>query len=1030
MSKRIQSTISYFGLCVIMLSGGLAFGQDFDLTGIGISGSRTGLDIEVRSGDSAYVVISFEGDELLNVTGLCLGEANLNEMGLYFYSNSSPHPDYLVGSSTLTIDSTEVEVDLLSFPHRLRFAIRIPNVQDTVLCLQVRAGIYAINQSDDVVTSDVWVSHAQQGNEAAILNPVEEGYITFLFVSHEIDTRPVMNYPARGDTIGRFVTFDYDLPVNALPGTLTLQFAKRYPNFPTTYQTLFLSNIESGRNHLLDLDLLNLYASEEIDSIQGFTQLYHDSLYQIRMGYRLIDGRLSDSLLIDVRTDLYTNDAVFLSPGQGVSSVFPDIPVIFRLSESADTVKLIFEADTISPVVDLASPHILTLIPDVNTSGLHEIILDGRAIGWQSPYVATSNNGPVDSIKTQVIYNVTLEYGDRFGNLPQSRTNEGYIWPEDNQTIPPRIIHPNNTADNRTFWIEIEVPETPALGSVRLRFDALGSDPGSPHIIYLETLESAGSIGFYLNALALDNSNPPVTRVEGGNSLVDGIQYVFQAFYSDAAGNPEASAYQLAYFDDSTKPPIIYSPEYQDTMSLSGINVVFAQPEDAIPGTLRLIFSQTGGEIIDPLSPRILYLSDPLAAPISNLKYITIQPAFLGVGEGVDSVKNGGSLLQRTTYEMTVVYQDTLSNATGSSTVGELYFPSGSTVTVRGYQYRLVIFPGTTEQEAFMLAVRADGVSSLRGIEFEVEGTVQLSDLDARQTYLWLSSDSIFSPGQDAPIDTLDTWLGGAMIFDSLSIPLSSMEQYLLLTVSFTEEANSSNAIDIVLRDNTSIDAGGDPVECYNCPVGLSDVPLNSELMAFYTEQHTQFGSLKLVWDVASETDNEGFNVWRRTEEETAFTKVAGFTDHPELYGRGTAASEARYVYVDRLLTPGTTYYYQLQSVSVYGFVEAFYDEIASGTPQFPPDNFMLKNAYPNPFNPSTTIEYIVPYVADVRIRIFDLLGREVKELVHAQQSPAVYKILWDGTNNLGEEVTTGVYFYQMEGGGVFNEIRKVLLVR
>ncbi|MBU0692129.1 T9SS type A sorting domain-containing protein [bacterium] len=1031
MSNSIHKVITFFCVSMMAFLAGIVSGQDFDITGIGISGSRTGLDIEVRPGDSAFVVVSFEGDLLLRVTGVSLGEETLNQMGLFFYSALVPDSQSFMGTTTIGVDSTEVIVDTLSIPHTMKFGIRVPELSDNILSLQVRTGIYAINEFDEVVTSNVWVSHVTQGEDEAILNPVAAGYSTFLFVSHEIDNRPVIHYPANGDTIGRFVTIEYDQPMDAIPGTVTLQFAKTYVNFPTTYHTLFISNNQSGQDLLLELDLLYLNNSPQLDSIQGFSQLYHDSLYQIRMGYRLMDGRLSDSLFVDVRTDLQTNEANFLSPGLGVSSVYPDLPVLYRLNEPADTVVLIFEADTLSPVGDLLSPHILRLVPEANSLALHEFILDGTDIGWQHPLIESSNRGPLDSLKTQTIYNVTLEYGDRFGNLTRRNTNEGYIWPEDNQTIPPRIIHPGDyTADNRTFWFEIEIPETPLMGSVRLRFDALGSDPGSPHTIYLGSLSSAGSVGFYLNALALNNSNPPVTGVDGGNSLIDGLEYFTRVFYSDVRGNPEASTFRIVRFDDSTDPPVVYNPDPQDTLALSGVNVTFTQPENAIPGTVQIVLSQTGGEETDPFSPRILYLTDPLRATIENIKRVMIQPAFLTAGEGIDSVHNGGSLQPRATYEMIISYQDTLANAYGSTTIGDLYFPSGSTVTVRGYQYQLLIIPGNAGQQAFMLAVKAEGESSLRGVQFDVEGTVQPFDIDAARTYLWISSDSLFSPEQDTPVDTLDEWIGGPMVFDSLSVPLSSLEQYFLLTVSFTPGAVSSNSIDIVLWDKTSIDAGGDPVECVNCPIGIGDVALAAELLRFYTEQHTEFGSLKLIWDVASETDNEGFNVWRRTADQSAFSKTASFTDHPELYGRGTEASGHRYVYVDRRLTPGETYYYQLESVSISGFATTFYDSIAEGIPEFPPDNFILKNAYPNPFNPATTIEYIVPYVAEVRIRIFDLLGREVKELVRAQQSPAVYKVMWDGTNNLGQEVTSGVYFYQMEGGKVFNEIRKILLVR
>jgi len=81
------------------------------------------------------------------------------------------------------------------------------------------------------------------------------------------------------------------------------------------------------------------------------------------------------------------------------------------------------------------------------------------------------------------------------------------------------------------------------------------------------------------------------------------------------------------------------------------------------------------------------------------------------------------------------------------------------------------------------------------------------------------------------------------------------------------------------------------------------------------------------------------------------------------------------------------------------------------------PAEYSLREAYPNPFNPTTTIEYNVETAGNVSIIVYDLMGREVKELVNDFKSPlngGTYSAMWDGTNNSGNIVSSGMYIYRM----------------
>jgi hypothetical protein len=93
------------------------------------------------------------------------------------------------------------------------------------------------------------------------------------------------------------------------------------------------------------------------------------------------------------------------------------------------------------------------------------------------------------------------------------------------------------------------------------------------------------------------------------------------------------------------------------------------------------------------------------------------------------------------------------------------------------------------------------------------------------------------------------------------------------------------------------------------------------------------------------------------------------------------------------------------------------------------PQEFSLSQNYPNPFNPQTSIRYALPQDAHVKLTIYNVLGQKVVALVDEHQ-PAGYKtIWWDGKDDKGEQVSSGVYFYRLEAG-TFSEAKKMLLMK
>ncbi|RMF60150.1 MAG: T9SS C-terminal target domain-containing protein [Calditrichaeota bacterium] len=93
------------------------------------------------------------------------------------------------------------------------------------------------------------------------------------------------------------------------------------------------------------------------------------------------------------------------------------------------------------------------------------------------------------------------------------------------------------------------------------------------------------------------------------------------------------------------------------------------------------------------------------------------------------------------------------------------------------------------------------------------------------------------------------------------------------------------------------------------------------------------------------------------------------------------------------------------------------------------PERFALHPNYPNPFNPETTIRYDLPVPAEVRLTIYDLLGRVVRTLVAKKQAAGAHAAVWDGRDDSGKQLASGVYVYRLDAGE-FKKSAKMLLLK
>nr|HPI73165.1 T9SS type A sorting domain-containing protein [bacterium] len=94
------------------------------------------------------------------------------------------------------------------------------------------------------------------------------------------------------------------------------------------------------------------------------------------------------------------------------------------------------------------------------------------------------------------------------------------------------------------------------------------------------------------------------------------------------------------------------------------------------------------------------------------------------------------------------------------------------------------------------------------------------------------------------------------------------------------------------------------------------------------------------------------------------------------------------------------------------------------------PETFYLEQNYPNPFNPTTTIRYQVFEASPVTLTIFNLRGERVQTLVNAEFKPAgSYSLSWNGKDQEGRSVPSGIYLYRLEAGGT-QQVKKMTCMK
>jgi hypothetical protein len=203
------------------------------------------------------------------------------------------------------------------------------------------------------------------------------------------------------------------------------------------------------------------------------------------------------------------------------------------------------------------------------------------------------------------------------------------------------------------------------------------------------------------------------------------------------------------------------------------------------------------------------------------------------------------------------------------------------------------------------------------------------------------------------------------------------------------------------------------------------DDPLPVTLFLFTAEAGDNRVTLR--WVTESEINNEVFII-DRSRDGIRFHKI------DEVPGKGNSNIRNEYNYIDSAAINGSTYFYRLADRDFNGKIT--YHGIISAKPQLLdnlPEQFVLHPNYPNPFNPATTIKFVVPNISPggeiIDLSIYDVSGKKNITLAQGEHAPGEYRIKWFGKDRAGKLMPSGIYYYRLRSNN-YNETRKMILLR
>jgi len=218
------------------------------------------------------------------------------------------------------------------------------------------------------------------------------------------------------------------------------------------------------------------------------------------------------------------------------------------------------------------------------------------------------------------------------------------------------------------------------------------------------------------------------------------------------------------------------------------------------------------------------------------------------------------------------------------------------------------------------------------------------------------------------------------------------------------------------------------------------DFSLPVELSVFTAQAGDRMVLLR--WITESERNNAGFEIWRSENSDSNYYMISSYVHNPNLQGKISSTTRTEYSFKDLLVANDNTYWYKLVDVAING-ERTFHGPLSAtphaggqkivnlGLPDIPQSCELHQN-FPNPFNPRTKLVFDIPQISEgnteVTLSVFNSLGEKVRTLYQGQISGGRYSLEWDGKDDSGNLLPSGMYYGTLRAGFAVRSIKLMFL--
>ncbi len=336
--------------------------------------------------------------------------------------------------------------------------------------------------------------------------------------------------------------------------------------------------------------------------------------------------------------------------------------------------------------------------------------------------------------------------------------------------------------------------------------------------------------------------------------------------------------------------------------------------------------------------------------------------------------------------------------------------------------------------------------TTLNGLDYGITYNWQVRSFDGTTYSDWSVQESFVISETLGPVVPIPSWpIGGVTAYDltpTLYWYINSNDSGLEYEVLYSTSSVTSGGL---LQNSTTITAWVSSAD-FTMPTLDPGTPYYWQVRSRLASDHAQVSNYSSVesfvtiantapvllipgspiGNVTVQTSSPTLSWILPTISESELTYEIEISDNYDMVGSETFTNLNNPFYTLDGLAGGKTYFWRARSKNVEGLYSQYSDlgsfstdnSVTSITDEnVIPTKFYVNNNYPNPFNPSTTILYGIAESAFVTVKIYNMLGQEIKVLVQSDKVAGTYEVMWTGNDNYGNKVSSGTYILRVVAG-------------